>query len=1362
MPLRIVNSPDLREFSPAGRRTSTLRACIAVCAGYCMTGMAGLWLLNRIVTPVFAAVAPTLGVPWLAVGVGVGGLLVYGVRAWPGVFAGSCITWAIIQGDAWGPVLIDSVGETLSIVLIARLLCAWRYQPSLPRYQDALILIAAAAIGRLLSSGIDVVNAIVAPWLDMRPTAPAILAAAGVVRIGNSLTLSPAILTMGGRWWANSAAGIILVVPLLSFLAPGGTRRRTGSRGEFFLWIVAVLVWACAALDVSDSALRVPLLAVALALVVWAALRFGVGFASSGTLAMSMTATVGFGLQLGTFAGIEGRERIEIAWGFIGLLAGAGLFLTALLSHLERTERRLAALLERSRRFALAHPSAMWVEDLATGRIVLASAAAVRLYGYSEAALLRLNRQDLTVEHQPVTAGADSATDGATRFSVGTHRTASGRDIPVETTSTDIAVDGAMLRVHMVAVIGERNDLRLAVLNATDLERQRLGQQIRDGLGPILTRLEQAGDELLAAVGRDSAVVRDRVTAIERDAVAATTVCRQLSRGASPIHFVSGDLMEALRHLPQDLAVSGGPKILVDIRAFAAAQLPLERCEHLYGVARDAVRTALLRPNVRTVKVVVDVTTTALRVTVEDDGTPVPNDQDPRSSEFSAMRVRAAAAHARLESGLGDGNGNRLRIECRQIVDAAEPAADAAISDATPVEGPNAKIPTEVPAQRAGHAHRDWAHGLLLLLAYAAAGAIGLRFLQMMGTREVSFVPPLALPWVANGIAVVGLLLGGRRLAPAVFLASVAVWRGLAHDPWITVCVDAVGEALCAVLVVDLLNRWGFRRSFDSFRDLALLVVAAAAGRTLASVADILALHLTIALAPGSLTPDTSFGDVPGADQLFKLTALETTSLRRWWVNGLAGITLVVPVVAPLSRQLWRQLERRWREAALLAMFLGFTAIAIAGGPPTSWRLVVLALAIVVVAWSSVRFGVAVASAATLVLSLAATFGYAFGRGPVATLNEAEGAAALWGFIGLLGATGLFLTTVIAEYEKTLRNLEANRKRFETIFEADPTPLFAYGGATGRMTMVNAAAIRTYGYSRAQFLELTPADLGADSMPPAVSPPVETTSGTAAISSVHRTRTGHAFEVEQIVVPVNLGEETENLCIVVDVTERNELRRRLLETADVERRRLAHDLHDGLGQVLTGLSLGASTLRRVVERGDTPNATTAEFVIEAIHEARRSCEQIVQGLSPLTATGGDLLVALRDLPLQIPPESRGRLEVELRADSEVAVPLPIREHLYQIARECVNNALKHSNATRIRVLATIASDFITLVVEDNGVGFDPAAEQSGGVGLKSLALRAEAALGRFSVKRRELGGTAIFCRCPQQAVLMRAYESGTR
>jgi len=179
---------------------STLAACTAVCALYSVTGAAGIWLLRRILAPGMATIAPTLGLPWLPVGIGVSGLLLFGARAWPGVFVGSCIVWGVVQGDVWGTVLIDAAGEALSIVLIARLLSAWHYRPSLSRYQDVLILIAAAALGRLVSSSIDIVDTLVAPWLDTRTGVRAVLEAAGVVRTGNALTVSSAVLAFAARW----------------------------------------------------------------------------------------------------------------------------------------------------------------------------------------------------------------------------------------------------------------------------------------------------------------------------------------------------------------------------------------------------------------------------------------------------------------------------------------------------------------------------------------------------------------------------------------------------------------------------------------------------------------------------------------------------------------------------------------------------------------------------------------------------------------------------------------------------------------------------------------------------------------------------------------------------------------------------------------------------------------------------------------------------------------------------------------------------------------------------------------------------------------------------------------------------------
>ena len=509
---------------------------------------------------------------------------------------------------------------------------------------------------------------------------------------------------------------------------------------------------------------------------------------------------------------------------------------------------------------------------------------------------------------------------------------------------------------------------------------------------------------------------------------------------------------------------------------------------------------------------------------------------------------------------------------------------------------------------------RTWLDGAWLLLAYVVAGAVGLNFLQYVDARHVALLPSAAIPWIASGVAVAGLLLGGERLAPAVFLGSIAVWRGLAHDPWITTVADALGETLSAVVVVRLLARWGFRRSFDRFRDLAVLVGVAALGRLIPALFDAVGLHLTAALAPGTLTPELVDGLAPSAGRVAGMTRLELAGYALWWINGVTGITLLVPAVVPDFTNLRRRLADNWGEASLFAVALGLAAVAIAGGPPASWRLALLGLGVVLVAWAALRFGVALAGAATLLLSLGATAGYGLGFGPVAAAGANEGAEVLWGFIGLLAATGLFLTTVLAEHEATMRGLKGLRARYEALFEAIPRPLFAFSQPANRITMVNAEAIRKYGYERAEFLAMAPDALLADRTAP-LRVGEAAAADRAVQARINRARSGATFEVEMSLSRVDLGDEIEQLCFAIDVTERNDLRRRVLEASDLEQRRLAGELHDGLGQSLTGLHLGSASVRRTLEHDGHAKMEAVLFMSGAIRGAIDACEQIVQGLS---------------------------------------------------------------------------------------------------------------------------------------------------
>jgi hypothetical protein len=105
-----------------------------------------------------------IAAPWLAVGVGVVGVLKGGARLWPALFIGSWMVWGVIVGDSAISVTIDAVAEAGSIVLIARLLSVWGFHRSFDRFRDPLILLAAATVGRILAAALDWVGAFAAAW----------------------------------------------------------------------------------------------------------------------------------------------------------------------------------------------------------------------------------------------------------------------------------------------------------------------------------------------------------------------------------------------------------------------------------------------------------------------------------------------------------------------------------------------------------------------------------------------------------------------------------------------------------------------------------------------------------------------------------------------------------------------------------------------------------------------------------------------------------------------------------------------------------------------------------------------------------------------------------------------------------------------------------------------------------------------------------------------------------------------------------------------------------------------------------------------------------------------------------------------
>jgi signal transduction histidine kinase len=207
----------------------------------------------------------------------------------------------------------------------------------------------------------------------------------------------------------------------------------------------------------------------------------------------------------------------------------------------------------------------------------------------------------------------------------------------------------------------------------------------------------------------------------------------------------------------------------------------------------------------------------------------------------------------------------------------------------------------------------------------------------------------------------------------------------------------------------------------------------------------------------------------------------------------------------------------------------------------------------------------------------------------------------------------------------------------------------------------------------------------------------------------------------------------------------------VIEAQEIERRRLAGDIHDGISQRLVTLSYRLDAAARAV---DDPRALAEqldkarELADLTLQEARAA----ISGLRPPVLDDLGLAGGLASLARSIPGID---LEVEL---SETRVPDHIELALYRIAQECLQNVVKHAHASRARLTFTLDDNVARLEIVDDGKGFDTfehplGSDEMGGYGLLSMAERAEIVGGRLNIRSRPGAGTAVTATIPLPVVL---------
>jgi signal transduction histidine kinase len=210
------------------------------------------------------------------------------------------------------------------------------------------------------------------------------------------------------------------------------------------------------------------------------------------------------------------------------------------------------------------------------------------------------------------------------------------------------------------------------------------------------------------------------------------------------------------------------------------------------------------------------------------------------------------------------------------------------------------------------------------------------------------------------------------------------------------------------------------------------------------------------------------------------------------------------------------------------------------------------------------------------------------------------------------------------------------------------------------------------------------------------------------------------------------------------VIERVAFEGHLLTISELAQRRIAQDLHDDVGQELTGLALKMETLVDMLD-GKKKAHELARDVMIAIDRTRGKIRAVSRGIYPAELDAGMLPSALGQLARTTTEGSRVRCVLEC-ARHDLVLDSWMALHLYRIAQEAISNAIRHGGAHNISIGVELQEEVVTLSVIDDGTGLPAAESRKGGMGLRIMQHRARLIGGLMEIGPGESGGTRIVCR----------------
>jgi two-component system NarL family sensor kinase len=215
-----------------------------------------------------------------------------------------------------------------------------------------------------------------------------------------------------------------------------------------------------------------------------------------------------------------------------------------------------------------------------------------------------------------------------------------------------------------------------------------------------------------------------------------------------------------------------------------------------------------------------------------------------------------------------------------------------------------------------------------------------------------------------------------------------------------------------------------------------------------------------------------------------------------------------------------------------------------------------------------------------------------------------------------------------------------------------------------------------------------------------------------------------------------------------EMLKQQELRSKaVIEAEEKERTRIAQELHDGVGQQLSAVKLNMSSLESFIDMKNNDQKQLFKNALEIIDESVKEVRSVSHNMMPNTLLKSGLGTAVREFLNRISNNDKLKIEMEIHGLNE-RLESTTETILFRVLQEIVNNIIKHSQASTINIQIIRHEKELTLMVEDNGVGFDSKKVKGDGIGLQNIQSRIAYLNGNLNIDSHPGKGTTISIEVP--------------